>query len=275
MHLIDDRYYFGNVPGFLSLVKLLNNDPEFRLALDFGAGTLEIESMMMAGVIGMGIRLIKSPLGIIAPSPTTRTDRVTLKVDSAAFHRTFLGLNNVPYAYMSLWIVDDVCIHLETFGSDHVSVATATMNTMTLDEDDTDFVVTADTMKTKLHYDFIAKFPGSVWRRYVHASTVDTKVRYSVQQRRLTWQSTQDQTTMSLYLAIHPNPLVNETDRLDSDVLICLLPTVVAVIRSVLQTTDKYMVTISISDDLPIGLFAPLDSVGSFIRVYAGTKDDN
>jgi hypothetical protein len=47
------------------------------------------------------------------------------------------------------------------------------------------------------------------------------------------------------------------------------------ILRGVLQVVTKYMTTLSISTELPVRLFARFDTVGSFIRVYAGTKDDN
>ena len=40
------------------------------------------------------------------------------------------------------------------------------------------------------------------------------------------------------------------------------------------QSKISHITTLSISDDLPVRLFAKFDT-SSFIRVYAGTKDDN
>jgi hypothetical protein len=271
MILGDNRFYFGNVSGFLSLVKLLNSDPEFRIAFDFQTQAIEIESMMMAGVIGMGIRLVKSSKGILLLSPTTRTDRVTLRVDSGAFQRTIIGINSIPYAYMCLWIdPEDVSICMETYGSDHVRISYAILSTMTLDEHDTDFLVTSNTMKDSLSYEFVVTHPGSTWRRYIQSSTVDTVLRYTAASREMAWETRNQHSTMSLYLGLDPTA-VSTT----KDVYVCLLPSVVTVIRNVLQATDKYATVVSVSDDLPIRLFAQLDSYGSFIRVYAGTKDDS
>jgi hypothetical protein len=270
MLLVDNRFYLGNVPGFLSLVKILNNDPEFRMAFDFGNDTLEIESMMMRGVIGLGLRLVKSVNGILVPSPTTRKDRVTLRIDSGAFQRTLMVLNSVPYAYMSLWIdQDDVSICVATYGSDQVQISSAVMSTLTLDDDDTAFMVTANAMGDSLCYAMVVSHPSAIWRRYAQASTVDTVLRYSVDQHRLTWETRHQQTTMSLYLAMDSVHGV-----VKNDIYVCLLPAVLNVLRSVLQATDKHVTTLSISDDLPVRLFTALDTVGSFVRVYAGTKDD-
>jgi hypothetical protein len=271
MNLIDNRFYLGNVPGFLSLVKIISSDPEFRMAFDFGAKSIEFESMMMAGVIGLGIRLVKSTKGIIVPSPTTRTDRVTLRVDSGAFQRTLVSINSIPYSYMCIWIdPEEVSICIETYGSDQVRISYAIMSTMTLDEHDTDFLVTTNTMKDSLQYDFMVDHPGGTWRRYLQASAVDTVLRYTASKHEMTWETRNQHSTMSLYMTLNPT-----TINAKEDIYVCLLPSVVTILRTVLHATDKHSTIVSISDDLPIRLFSRLDTCGSFIRVYAGTKDDS
>lgn len=268
MSLSDDRFYVGNVPTFLMLVKLIKVDPEFCLNMDFGRKQLEIESMLMAGVVGVGIRLVQGPQNIIRCSSMTRTDCVTLRIDSGALYEALLVLNKTPYAYMSLGLSpDDVQLSLEIYNKEHVHMGSATINTLDLEEHDAEFVVTNEEKRDSLVYDVTIDQPGSCWRSYLQASVIDTTILYNSKTQNLTWETSNIQTKIALYMPV--------AVQCPTDVRVCLLPTVLTILRSVLQVTAKHVTTLSISEDLPVRLFARFDLNGSFIRVYAGTKEEN
>jgi hypothetical protein len=268
MSLVTDRFYIGDVPTFMMIVKILKTDPEFCIGFDFGSRRLEIESMLMAGVIGVGIRLVQGTNAIIAPSPMSRTDRVTFRMDSSAFHQAIVVLNHIPYAYMSMGInKEDDAICLYTYNKDHVNLGSAVVQSLTLEEHDTDFLVTNEDLREALPYEVMIENLGTVWKSYIQASTIDTVIHYDSKTQRLTWETQNQQTKISLYLPV--------CIQCTSDVRVCLLPSVLNVLRTVIQVTSKHSTTLSISDDLPVRLFTRFDTYGSFIRVYAGTKDND
>jgi hypothetical protein len=268
MKFQDDYFYVGNVPMFMAIIKLIKMDPEFRIAFDFSTGAIEMESMMIGGVVGLGIRLKKCADGVFVPSPTVRVDRVVFRVDTVSFFRTVVGLNQVPYAYMSLSIQDSDIL-IETYRDDHVRLGTATINTLTLEEDDVAFPVTENTIGANMAYEATVVQTGTMWRQYIQASTVDTMLRYDPIRKGMTVETRNQQSTMSLYL-----PVPGESEHgVSGDVVVCLMPSVVSILRSVLQVTDKFETRVSISDDLPIMMFATLDKSGSSIRTLAGTKE--
>jgi hypothetical protein len=265
--LLADRFYIGDVTTFMMLIKILKTDPEFCIAFDFGARRLDIESMLMAGVIGVGIRLVQGTNAIIVHSPMCRTDRVTFRMDSSAFHQAIVVLNHIPYAYMSISTnEEDDAICLYTYSKDHVNLGSAVVHSLNLEDHDTDFLVTNEDLREVLPYEVMIENPGTVWKSYIQASTIDTVIRYDNKTQRLTWETQNQQTKISLYLPV--------STQYSSDIRVCLLPSVLNVLRTVVQVTSKHMTTLSISEDLPVRLFARFDTE-SFIRVYAGTKDDN
>jgi hypothetical protein len=268
MSMSNDRFYIGDVPSFLMLVKIIKADPEFRLALDFRNHCLEFESMLMAGVVGVGIRLSAGPNQIVAASHMmTRTDRITLRLDSGAFLQALITLNHVPYAYMSICLneeEDTLCLY--TYDMDHIKLGSALLVTLNLEDHDTDFLVTNEDKREALVYDVMITSPGSVWKTYMQASAIDTVIRYDCKTRNIAWETNNQQTKIALYMPV--------SVECTTDVRVCLLPAVLTIVRGVLQFTAKYNTTLSLSDDLPVRVFAALDTNGSFIRIYAGTKDD-
>jgi hypothetical protein len=241
-------------------------DSEFCLCFDFGNRCIEIESMLMASVVGVGVRLVQCEDGIIIPSTIVRNDRITLRLDSSAFHQAIVLVNGVPYTYMRMGLntaEDAICLY--TYNSLHVLLSEAVVQTLNLEDQDTDFIVVAQ--QEDLAYEVQIEHVGATWKTYLQACTGDTVIRYTNKTQTLTWEISHQQTKVSLYL---PVTVVSPTD-----VNVCLLPAVVNVLRNVLQITTKFTTSLSIGVDLPVRLFAPLDTHGSFIRVYAGTKDDN
>ena len=272
MSMLADRFYITEVSSFLGLVKILKADPEFRLALDFGGKCLEFESLLMAGVVGVGIRLVAhqaqgGATHIVAASSMTRTDRATLRLDSGALLQAIVALNHVPYAHMSLSLheeEDALCLY--TYNSEHTTLGHALIHTLTLEDHDTDFLVTDEEKRPALAYDLGLTHPGALWKTYMQASTIDTIIRYDGKTQNVTWETNHQQTKIALYLPVATS--------CRTDVRVCLLPAVMAVVRGVLQFTAKHNTTLSLSEDLPVRIFASLDTAGSFIRLYAGTKED-
>ena len=267
-----DRFYVGDIQTFLKLVKLLKCDPECLLAFDFGTRCLEFESMMMAGVVAVGVRLKQCPGGIIVRSPVQRVDRVVMRIDTAALYSAAMGVSAIPYAFMSIAVAaDGASIQMTTF--DKTNRVMGDVRVCTLDKhdsDDGDFpIVNAQTGGQPLVYDVSATHDGPTWRRYLHTPTVDTVIHYDGPMKRLVWGTNSGQTRLSLYMSG-----TSVTSTYTGDIRICVLPSVTALLRTALQTTGKSPVTLSMSDDLPIRLVSPLDSAGSLLRMYAGTKED-
>lgn len=266
MSLSENCFYIGNVPLFLQIIKLIKLDSEFCLRLDFAKGRLEIESMMLSGVVGMGIRLMKGG-SIIAKTPDSRNDCSILRVNSASFYQAMVLLSHHNYAYMCIGIEDDDdTLHIRTYTSEHVCIGSAKIATLNLEEYDSEFLVVNENKRDPLEFDIDVKDKGTMWKQFLQPSTVDTKIKYSNTNRNLTWETKNQQTLVSFYLPV--------TTSCTRDVEVCILPSVVSILRGVLQVTDKLETMLSISEDLPVRLFANFDTIGSFIRVYAGTKED-
>jgi hypothetical protein len=229
---------------------------------------MEIESMIMAGVVGLGIRLVSGNMGIIVPSAATRVDRVTLRIDSNAFYQSVVAINRLAYAYMSMGVSeeeDSICLY--TFDKHHVQLASAVVHTLTLEEQDMEFLVTNEDRREPMLYDITVEHPGETWKSYLQASTIDMVIHYFHETQTIRWETNNLQSKIALYMSVSVACTKN--------VSVCLLPAVLNILRGVLQTTGKHKTQVSIGEDLPIRLFTSLDDNGSFIRVYAGTKDEN
>ena len=265
--LCQDRFYLGNVPTFLQIVRILKSDPEFCLAFDFGCKRLDIESMLLSGVVGIGVRLVQGDTaGILVPSPLTRSDRVTLRVDSSALYQAVSALNQVTYAYMSLGLVkDENAIYLCTYAPDHTSLGTATVHTLDLEEHDMDFRIMGPQLEA-LDYPLCMEQLGQTWKAYLQSATIDTVIHYRPAARSVTWETSNQQTRMELFMAV--------TTTCTQEVRICLLPSVVAILQTILTMAAKYPTQLALSTPLPLRARVQLDAHGSFLQVYAGTKDD-
>jgi hypothetical protein len=264
MTLLLDRFYVGDVSGFLGLLKVLKTDPEFRLRFDFGQHCLELESMMMAGVVGVGVRLHQGEGGIFVPSPTVREDHVIFRVDSQSFLKAMTALNPLTYAYLSLRPDEDSAICIDIYDGVGQCMGSAVVNTLTLDDSDREFLVTNH--HEPLSYAIKLKSTGRAWGTYLQAATTDTVIRYDSQMHVVHWETSNVHTRVSLHLGVSPQE--------SPDVSVCLCPGVVSVLRTILQVVQKHPTTFSMHEDLPVCVTAVLDRQGSFLRVYAGTKDD-
>jgi hypothetical protein len=265
MTLLCDRFYVGDMCTFLGLVKVLKADPEFRIRFDFERECVELESMMMAGVVGIGVRLIKGSGSVFVPSPTSRSDQCTLKVDSQSFLTALAKLNAVSYAYLSLRPDDDAAICIDIYDTTGQCMGTGTVTTLTMDDSGLEFLVTGP-QDPSYPYEIIVTNTGAKWCTYIQAAAMETTVRYDHLKHLLIWSTSSVQSNVSLYLAVPPQN--------SADVQLCLFPSVVGILRTVFQVTQKHATTVSLHEDLPVRIVAELDAHGSFLRVYAGTKDD-
>ena len=265
MEFVPDRFYLDNAAVFLQLVRILKADQEFRMALDFGKSCLQLESMLLSGVVGVGVQLVQCVGGIVRPSLLTRRDRVVLRVDSGALYQTVVALNHVPYTYLSLGLTaDDVGLCVSTYAAEHVVLGTGTVQTLDLAEQDADFLVTADALQ--LHYPLCLEHPGHTFKKYLSTGTIDTVLHYRPLSRSMTWVTSNQQTRIELYMTV--------SSQCQDEVRICLLPAVTGLVQQFLQVAAQLPTQLALSNDLPVRLWIPLDRHGSFIRVYAGTKDD-
>ena len=260
-----DHFGIGDVAGFLRIVRLLKVDSEFCLAFDFGLHHLEIQSMALGGVVGIGIHLVQSSVGILEPSPFVRSDRVVLRIDSGILYQTLLVLNKIEYERLSIGVnVDDDTIEVNIYDADCVKVGSATINTLQLNEHDTDFIIIKENQL--FSYETTLCQSGKQWRTYLQPTTIDLTMIYNGTSKQLTWETRNTQSKIVLYMQTQCQA--------SGDVRVCVLPAVIEVLRSLLQVTETHATTLSIRDDKPICMYSTLDTSGSFIRVYAGTKDD-
>jgi len=266
MVLFADRFYVGDMPAFLGLVKLLKADPDFMLRFDFPRQCLELESIMMAGIVAVGSRLFQGSGGIFVVSPQSRTDECLLRVDSQAFSKAISTLNQVSYAYLSLQPGEEATLCIDAYTEENVCIGSAVLNTLAFDDDHKNFTV-INQAHDDLPYSIIAENLGGTWARFLQSASIETTLHYDPRLQQLQWVTHDQHTRMSLHLPISPQPATSE-------VQICLNPSVVTILRTVLQVTQKHSTTLAYSEDLPICLSASLDAQGSFIRIYAGTKDD-
>lgn len=264
IELDSDRFYLGQVWTFLGVVKTLGNDPEFRIAFDFGNECVDIESMMMAGVVGVGIKFNKVPNGVFVPSPTTRTDRLTFRIDSATFLKVISTLGKLQYAYMSFHFVEDSIV-IQSYNGTHEMMGSGVVYTINMEEDDLEFVVVGGKVCESLEYPVTITALGSQWKKYLQSSPNDTTLRYNSRLGKISWETKDTLSKVSLYLPVETSVKHHE------DVTVTFLPSVIQIIRGLF--IDRVFTTVSISEELPLHVFTNIDNGCGFIRVYAGTKE--
>jgi hypothetical protein len=267
MSLQANRYYVGYVDSFIQIMKLVRSDPEFRIRFDFQNHSMDIECLLMSGIVGIGIHLVKGVGSILVPSPVTREDVVTIRVNSNSFLSVFVKLMSLSYAYLSIWTKEnELCI--EIYDGDHKVLGSGCVNTLTLEDGDDDFMIIEEESREKLEYPIQESRPGSLWKTYFHAGTdEDTIIRCDVNQSCLTWTTRTTLTKICLNMNL-------VTSSSTVPVLVCILPSVVQQLKQIITVTAKQETTLSLCTELPIRMFTVLDTNGSFIRVYAGTKED-
>ena len=265
MSLKDDRFYLGDVPGFLAIIKLLTKDTEFCVAFDHAHNRIDLQAIMLAGAVGTGVRLCKHPGGIIVPSGCKRSDRCVLRVDSMALLRALVCLGKCQYAYMALW-VNDNDIHIDAYTSEHDAAGSAVVHTLTVEDSDGDFSIVDGSMPA-LAYPVTVTQCANEWKRYMGAKG-EMGILFDHRHGRLCWTTRE---TLSRVVVHMP---IREPSGHDQDIQLCLLPAVLEILRNVLQVAGGNPLAVSLSDDLPLKMRAQLDDSGSFMLVYAGTKDE-
>lgn len=263
-----DRFYIGKVPIFLGVVKLMTQDKEFRIAFDFANKVLEMESMMMGGVVAAGVQLPQAPGGVLVPSPVTRSDRVTLRVDGGSLVRAMVALGRCKYAYISITVAEESEIHLEAFGSTHETLGSAKIDSLTLEEHDTEFPVAQNTLGASLEYPVEVTYSASVWKNYFPAGKQGLTVRYAHARQHLAVETRDTLTRVSLLLKLPKK--VHHAE----DVSATLVPAVVAIVRNVLIVPDAPL-TLLLHPQLPIQLHLDLGVGEGCVRMYAGTKEED
>ena len=264
IELDPDRFYLGQVSTFLNLIKTLGHDPEFRIAFDFGKECVDLESMMMAGVVGVGIKFNKVPNGVFVPSPTTRRDRLTFRIDSVTFLKVLSTLGKLPYAYMSFHVVED-SILVQSYNCTHQVLGSASIHTINMEENDEDFVVVGGKVCESLEYPVSITALGSQWKKYLQSSSNDTTLRYNSRLNKISWETKDVLSKVSLYLPVENQNTYHE------DVTVTFLPAVIQIIRGLFL--DRQHTTISMSEELPLRSLTTMDHECGFIRVYAGSKE--
>jgi hypothetical protein len=270
MALQENRFYVGHVDSFIQIMKLVRNDPEFRIRMDFGLESMDIECLLMSGIVGIGIHLVKGEGAILVPSPVTRDDVVTIRVNSNSFLSVFVKLMSLSYAYISIWIKENE-LGIDTYDRDHNLLGSGCVRTLTLEDGDEDFMIIDEESREVLHYPIQETRLGSIWKTYFHAGTdEDTIIQYDMKQSQITW--TTNTTLTRICLVMKMTGTTQSRSMIPMQV--CILPSVVQQLKQVIAVTCKNETTLSLCTELPLRMFTILDTNGSFIRVYAGTKEE-
>jgi hypothetical protein len=229
---------------------------------------IDMQSMMLAGVVGTGIRLEKGPSSILAPSTMSDSSIYTLKVDSVSFLHVFVRLVKSGYTFISMHVTDGTSICMEAFNAEHTIIGSGIVNTLAVDNDECTFMITNADKMMIMDYAVSITRKWEQWKPYFQASsTEDTFIGYDGTGK-VTWTTKSDMSTISLYTHL------SQVERPVSEMInICIVPSVVHLIRIIFQLSDKKNTRLSLSDDLPVRIFSPFDDNGSFIRMFAGTKD--
>ena len=264
-----DRFRIADVSAFMSLIKILRNDNEFHIRFDHTNGHIDIESMMMAGIVAVGIHIIPSDSGMFTCHNMTRNTIDTFRVDSAGFLRVFVRLFKLKHEYFQLYVVDDTSICIECI-HDNMVVGSGTINTLDVDGDDSElFRITQDEMDMSFSLCMTRKW--SEWKPFFQATmSEDTTISYTAGMDKLVW------TTADITSKIMMNSRVDGKEQNScSSVDVCILPSIVRLVRNIMQFSDKSDTTVSLDTELPLSIYSRMDTMtnGGFIRILAGTKE--
>lgn len=261
-----NRFRISNINAFLSILKILRNENEFTIRFDHGNGHVDIESMMLASVVAVGIHFVPGDNSMFTCSMMTTETKNTLRIDSATFLRVFVRLYKIKHTLIQLYVSDDTSLCIECFDGDR-KVGSGIVNTIDIDMNDSELF---QIIQPDMDMSYSVKM-SKKWTElspfFQASSTEETTISYTANSDRLVWKSKDDSSQVVLYTDL------TESERAQENVQICVLPSVVKLVRTVLQFVEKLPITLSLSTELPLYAHAVIDSDGSFIRVFAGTKE--
>jgi hypothetical protein len=265
---MQNQFCIGDINAFLAILKILRHDNEFTIRFDHTNGHVDIESMMLASVVAVGIHLVPGISNVFTESIMTKQSVDVFKIDSAAFLRVFIRLYKIKHTDIRIYVVDDVSICIESF-YDTLKVGSGVISTVDMNTEEAGlFQITKSDEEIGMSYLFSIIRTWKDLSPFFQASTSEeTKIAYVANSDQLTWTSSSDDNSINLYSHL------NNIERTNENMRVCLLPSVVQLIRTVFQFTEKRETRLSLDSELPVCMFTKLSDDGSFIRLFAGTKE--
>ena len=263
-----NRFIISNIGGFLSLLKILRNENEFTIRFNHGNGHIDIESMMLASVVAVGLHFVPGENNMFTFSNSSMTDYKinTLRIDSATFLRVFVRLYKIKHTRIQLHVLEETSLCIECFDGD-MKVGSGTVNSIDIDSTDSEYFQILQPDMCMSYTIIISRKWTELSPLFQASSTEETTVSYKGSSDKLSWTSKDDSSVVTLYTDL------SEKERSVESVEICLLPSVVKLVRTILQFVEKRSITLSLSTELPLFSEASMDDSGSFIRLFAGTKE--
>jgi hypothetical protein len=259
---IESTFYIGDAPKFLSILNLFKGDAEFRLRFNYDDGTMDLEAILLSGIVGIGIKLVpEGPEGILVQSSLLRSRPVPLIVslETQTITKTLALMCKRPSAYMSIY-GDTENVTISAYEHDDTCIAQSIIHTIARnEEEEVEFKIFA----TEMVYPVTHTMVGLRWKEYLPDGEVC--IRHEGVARRFVFRVTDVLSTVELYL---PSSLPLP------DVQITMLPEVSRLFKQTVSINVKENVTVCLDTDLPVFIQVPLGAAGA-LRMYLGTKEDS
>jgi hypothetical protein len=259
---MDSTFFIGDAPKFLNILSLFKGDAEFRMRLNYHDGSMDLEAVLLSGVVAIGVRLIpEGPEGVLVRSKALRARPTPLAVslETQTVTKTLALLCKRPSAYMS--ISGDVeSIVIRAYDADETCSAQSTICTVVRnDEEDVEFKI----FDTELSYQVTHTMAGTRWKDYLPEGEVC--IRHEALSSRFVFRLVDVLSTTEMYL---PSILPH------TDVQITMLPEVAKLLRQSVAVCPREQVTIGMDTDLPVFLHVPIGTGGA-LRMFLGTKEED
>jgi hypothetical protein len=257
----DSCFFIGDTAKFLNVLNLFKGDAEFRLRLNYDDGSIDLEAILMSGIIAIAAHIVPEEAdGILVYSPLLRSRPIPLVVclETQTITKTLTLLCKRPSAYMSIH-GDTEKIVIRAYDHDDSCTAESTINTIVRnDEEDVEFKI----FSTELEHAVTHTMVGNRWKDFLPDGEVN--IRHESIAKRFVFRLVDVLCTTELYL---PSTLPL------GDVNVTMLPEVVKLFKQVVTVCPREEVTVCLDSNLPVFINVPLGSGG--LRVYLGTKEDD
>jgi hypothetical protein len=258
----DSTFYIGDASKFLNILNLFKGDAEFRMRLNYHDGSMDLEAVLLSGVVAIGVRLLpEGPEGVLVRSSALRSRPTPLVVclETQTVTKTLALLCKRPSAYMSIsGNVESVVIR--AYDADESCSAQSTICTVVRnEEEEVDFKI----FDTELSYQVTHSMSGTRWKDYLPEGEVC--IRHEALSSRFVFRLVDVLSTIELYL---PSTLPH------TDVQITMLPEVAKLLRQTVSIFLRENVTIGMDTELPVFLHVPIGTGGA-LRMFLGTKEED
>lgn len=261
---MESTFFIGDAPKFLAVLNLFKGDAEFRIRFNYDDGSIDLEAILLSGVVGIGVRLVpEGPCGILVKSCALEPRSVPLVVslETHTVTKTLTLLCKRPSAYMSIH-GETENITIRAFEQDDICIAQSIIHTVVRnEEEEVEFKI----FSTVMEYPVTHTMLGQRWREYLPDGEVC--IRYESVARRFVFRLIDVLSTIELYLPA-TTPQVTTTDA-----QVTMLPEVSKLLKQVVSVCPREEVTVCLDTELPVFIHVPLGTAGA-IRMYLGTKED-